>query len=109
MSAVTDLLRELESVTHIARMRRMVEVGRAAKTDARMAQVIAELERGGFYERMLALQSCYGSGDGELAVRALGDPSRTLQGRAVGLGCGIKNCGIGNGVGGPLCRIAGLV
>ena len=43
-----ELLRELEPLTHDARMRRIVEVGRRAATDARVATTMATLELGGW-------------------------------------------------------------
>jgi hypothetical protein len=80
-----ELLRELEGVPHDARMRRMVEVGRRAREEPGVAAVLADLERGGFYERSLALQSCFGSRDGAHVLRALADPSRLLRGLAITL------------------------
>jgi hypothetical protein len=77
------LLRELEPLAHDARMRRMVKVGRLAAGDAGVDAVVAALEQGGFYERWLALQSCFGSGDGAHALRALADPSRSIRGLAL--------------------------
>lgn len=85
MSAATALLRKLESRTHDARMRRMVELGQEAGTNPQTAELLAALEKGGFYERLLALQSCYGSKDGSHALRALHDPSRTIQFRSLKL------------------------
>lgn len=76
-------LRELESLSHDARMRRMIETGRAARRDREAATLVAALAKGDFYQRLLALQSCYGSGDPTLAITALSDPSRTLRGRAL--------------------------
>ena len=60
----TDLLRELETLAHAARVRRMVALGQAARSDSRSAGVIAALEQGDVYARSLALYTCYGSGDG---------------------------------------------
>src|SRR5262249_2252224 len=82
MKAAQSLLKKLERLTHAARMKYMVEVGRQARGDAPIAAMLRNLEKGGFYERFLALQSCFGSGDGGLAIRALHDPSRIIQGRA---------------------------
>ena len=79
---VNTLLRELDATTDDIRMRRMVELGKLAATDAAIAKTLDALEAGGFFERMLALQSCYGSGNGPRIVRFLADPSRTLRGRA---------------------------
>ena len=81
----TVLLQELEPLTHDARMRRMVEVGQTARTDTTVVETLQALERGGFHERLLALQSCHGSRDAARAMRALTDPSRTLQFRALRL------------------------
>ena len=79
------ILAELEPLDHAARSRRMVELGRAAARDRGVSGVIDALGRGGVYERLLALQACYGSGDGAHAARALADPSRLLRRRALRL------------------------
>ncbi len=79
------LRQEMNALTHDARMRRMVEVGRRAATDPDVAATIARWERGGHYERQLALQSCFGSRDGAHVLRALADPSRSIRGRAARL------------------------
>lgn len=76
-------MRELEPLTHNARMRRMVEYGRRSIGDARVARTLDDLERGGFYERYLAMQSCFGSGDGTRALRGLNDVSRRIRGLAI--------------------------
>src|SRR5881409_838179 len=79
------LLRELEPLAHDSRMRRMVEVGRLAASDASVAATIAALEQGEFYQRWLALQACFGSQDGAHVARALRDPSRAIRGLAARL------------------------
>ena len=65
---VSNLLRDLDASNHDARMRRMVEVGKLAASDASVAKTLAGLAEGGFYERLLALQSCHGSRDGTARV-----------------------------------------
>lgn len=88
--SVQDLLSELEPLTHDDRMRRMVELGRRAPHDSGTAELLNALEQGGFYERLLALVSCYGSGEGARVLRALEDPSRpirTLAARMVPVCC----------------------
>ena len=80
-----SLLQELERLPHSGRMRRMVEVGRQAASDRSASETLAELSRGGVFQRTLALQACYGSRDGECVVRALEDPSRLARGLAVQL------------------------
>jgi len=83
-SAMTpdQLLSDLRGLTHNARMRRMVEVGRAALTDASAARTLEELGGRGFYERRLALTACMGSRDAAGVLRALRDPSRGIRGLA---------------------------
>lgn len=80
-----SLLAELEAMTHSARMRRMVDVGRAALGNSAVKAMLDEMERGGFHERGLSLQSCYGSRDGGRVLHALSDPSRLLRGLAIRL------------------------
>jgi hypothetical protein len=80
-----ELLAEVEPLSHAARVRRMVEVGRLAATDPTVSATLAELERRGHYERYLALQACFGSRDGAHALRAITDPSRGLRALATAL------------------------
>lgn len=80
-----QLLRELETLTHNGRLRRMVELGRQARTEQRMAATLAALARGDVYQRLLALHACQGSRDGAHVVRALTDPSHLIRTRAAGL------------------------
>ena len=65
------LLRELEPLTHDARARRLVEVGRLSRGDPRVADTLAQLERGGWYERSLSLRACHGSRDVGRLLRGL--------------------------------------
>lgn len=81
----TNLLTELESLTHSARMRRMVEHGKLARGDSAARQVLDELRTGGVYERRLAVQACYGSRDAETVLAALVDPSRLVRSTALKL------------------------
>jgi hypothetical protein len=61
----------------------MINLGRAH--DAEIIAVLAALQQGGFYERWLALQACYGSRDGASVLRLLRDPSQTLRDMALRL------------------------
>ncbi|MDP9352527.1 MAG: hypothetical protein M3P51_13455 [Chloroflexota bacterium] len=80
-----SLLNELESLPHDARLHRMVEVGRLSVTDGFVASTLDALERLGFYERRLAVASCYGSRAGARVLWALGDPSRNIRALALSL------------------------
>jgi len=74
------LLRELETLPHGARLRRMAELGRQSLTDATISPVLATLAQAeDVFGRTLALASCWGSGDATLAEGARTDPSRTVR------------------------------
>lgn len=81
----SDLLQELEILPHHTRILRMVELGRAAAHDPAIAATLAQLEQGDFYERLLALYSCFGSYESAHVLRALIDSSRTIRGTALSL------------------------
>ncbi len=53
--------------------------------DADIATLLKDLEQGGFYERLLAIQSCFGSSNGSHVLRALVDPSRIIRSFAIKL------------------------
>ncbi|HET6386942.1 MAG TPA: hypothetical protein VFJ58_26420, partial [Armatimonadota bacterium] len=82
---MATLVNEMELLNHPTRMRRMVDLGRESRTDPAIAAAIDGMERGGFFERLLAVQSCCGSADGARALRMLNDPSRIIRGRALRL------------------------
>src|SRR5258706_285454 len=77
------LLDQLEALSHVERVRAMIALGRRGDAEAR--ELIAALERGHFYERFLALFSCFGSHDQPHVLRALADPSRLIRGLAAHL------------------------
>ena len=59
----------------------LVEVGREARKNKQTAAVLAELEQGGWYERLLSVQACHGSRDAERVLRGLSLPLfRILRG-----------------------------
>lgn len=78
------LLAEIEPLTHHARIRRMIDVGRAAaQGDEGARLVIGELHRSAeAHERLMALQSVFGSRDGAPVVAGITDVSRTIRRRA---------------------------
>ncbi|BAZ10854.1 hypothetical protein NIES4071_26780 [Calothrix sp. NIES-4071] len=80
-----ELKQQLESLNYQEKVRRMVELGRLASTDAQVNDILDALERGDFSERMNALNSCYGSSDGALIIRALGDSSHLIRSKAIQL------------------------
>ncbi len=78
-----ELLAQLETMTHAGRVRAMIDLGRRSDTESQA--ILTELAQGGFYERFLALYSCFGSQQREPVLRALADPSRILRGLALRL------------------------
>jgi len=85
MTTADTILTWLDPLTYDARMREIGALGRASRDDVDLAAALADLAGRGFYERHLALMSCYGSGDSAHALRALADPSRLLRGLAIAL------------------------
>jgi hypothetical protein len=81
---IESFLTELSAVTHHARMRRMVDVGRrSAAGDADASELIAALARhDNPYGRLLAAQAAHGSRDGGLVLAGLRDASRCVRARA---------------------------
>ncbi|HLK96449.1 MAG TPA: outer membrane beta-barrel protein, partial [Hymenobacter sp.] len=78
------LLAELETETHSNRVKRMVALGRQARTNAEIAALLQILaDSSGSYERLLALFSCHGSSNGAHVIRALADESRFVRSLAV--------------------------
>ncbi len=77
-----QMLQELEPMSHNARVGRVIELGHQASAGTNAASIIAAWERGDYYERWLALYSCFGSRDGEHVLRAFADPSSTIRGLA---------------------------
>ena len=84
-----QLLRELEPLTYVGRVRYMINLGRqvAANTPgaASLSQTLQTFEAGDFYRRYMALLSAQGSRDGAHALRSLSDPSRIIRGLAINL------------------------
>lgn len=83
-AAVENLVNKVEPLTHRARMRHVIEVGRsAAQGDPEAQRTLAELhESTDAYERLLALMSVFGSRNGAWVVEGLSDASRSVRQRA---------------------------
>jgi hypothetical protein len=80
-----QLKKQLEPLTHQYRVRRMVKLGTSTKTDAQVNQILDTLEKGDFSDRLMVLQSCYGSYDASRVIRALTDSSRGVRSLAMRL------------------------
>jgi hypothetical protein len=73
------LLQILESLNHADRTKQMVEWGQRSQTDPNVAATLYQLSRGNFYERYLALQSCFGSRNQTFITQSLSDPSQCIR------------------------------
>ncbi|MBA2392845.1 MAG: hypothetical protein H0V70_08890 [Ktedonobacteraceae bacterium] len=78
----SQMLKELASMNHKTRIGRVIELGHQAGAGTNVAVIIAAWEQGDFYERWLALYTCYGSRDSEHVLRALSDSSSIIRGLA---------------------------
>lgn len=78
-----ELLDHLEALSHVERVRAIIALGQ--RDDAEARELLAVLGRGDFYERFLALYSCFGSRDQQYVLSALADPSRLIRGLAARL------------------------
>ena len=76
---LAELQAELETLAYGARMTRIIALGRDAQNAPLTKSLLDEMEQGGFDLRWMALNSCYGSRDGERALRMLTDSSRLIR------------------------------
>src|SRR5579859_7887541 len=83
MATRQEVLARVAPLTHADRIRQMVAIGQQARHDRQSAAALDELEQGGFYERWLAMHSCYGSADTARIVRGLSDPSQIVRNLAI--------------------------
>jgi hypothetical protein len=77
--------------TYQQRVRQIIELGRQANANPQVTQTLNALEQGDFSDRILALQSCYGSYDGTRILRALNDTSQGVRSLAMRLVAKIAN------------------
>ena len=78
---LAKLQAELETLPYAGRIERAIALGR----DAQNTPLLDEMERSGFDLRWLALHSCYGSRNGERALRMLADASQLIRRGAASL------------------------
>lgn len=81
---ISKLLNQFETMCYSDRVQFMVKLGKQAKheQDSKAREMISTLEQGVFYQRHLALISCYGSHDKNHIFRAAQDPSLTIRNMA---------------------------
>ncbi len=79
------LINSLESLTYRDRILEIIKLGRREKSDPGVVTLINDLQAGNYYERLLALYSCYGSYKGERVLTAIKDNSRSIRNKAIDL------------------------
>ena len=79
----SKLINSFESLTYNDRIIEIIKLGRQGKTDRDVATLIDNLQQGNYYERLLALYSCYGSYNGERVLTAIKDSSRSIRKKAI--------------------------
>jgi hypothetical protein len=80
-----QLRQHLEPLTHQDRLRYLVDIGTRSKTEDRINPILDTLEQGDFSDRLMVLQSCYGSYDSNRVIKALTDASRGVRSLAMRL------------------------
>lgn len=64
-------------------MRRLVALGSESQHNADVRDALAQFTRGTSYQRLMAVQACHGSRDGEYVLRSVSDPSRAVRSLAL--------------------------
>ncbi|KAH8671788.1 hypothetical protein BGZ60DRAFT_537224 [Tricladium varicosporioides] len=82
---VSALIAGYDTIPYADRIASLIELGRASKTEASAKQLAEDLSNGSLYEQLLSLETCYGSHDVTLALKAIDSPSRHLRRRAISL------------------------
>jgi hypothetical protein len=80
---------EWEAMSHSARVRKAVEVGKKSRTDAKAERLLRDWRTGGFTQRLLATFACHGSRDSAALVVMTADPSRMIARIALSVLCDV--------------------
>ncbi|GHO46105.1 hypothetical protein [Ktedonospora formicarum] len=82
---IDQLLQDLEILPHAGRVQKMIELGRRSKSDPEIEALLNEMAQGEWYQRFLALYSCFGSANAAQVLATLTHSSRILRGLALRL------------------------
>lgn len=83
---VVELLERCEALAYTARIKFLVDIGRASLHDTQYGRAISWLHLSpSLYHRLLGLYTCYGSRDASAAIKALSSQSLILERLAVKL------------------------
>ena len=80
---------EWEALSHSARIRKAIEVGRGSRSDASAGRLLRDWGSGGFTQRLLATYACHGSRDSAALLTLTADPSRTIARVAMSVMCDV--------------------
>src|SRR5262249_24582582 len=80
---------EWEALSHSARVRKAVEVGRQSRSGATAAKLLGDWRTGGFTQRLLATFACHGSRDSAALLALTADPSRAIACVALAVLCDV--------------------
>ena len=79
----STLVAQLDGMHFGDRMRALVQLGRLSKDDLALRNLIADWSASALYDRLLALQTAFGSRDATLPLKALADPSMHMKRRGI--------------------------
>ena len=82
---LSALIQHCEGLNYADRKKYMVELGYRSRTDPLAQEHIEQLFSGPLYHQLLAVETCHGSHNVDVALRALSAPSRLLRNRAIAL------------------------
>ena len=78
-------IENLENLTYCTRLKEIIKLGKKEKKDSNIVSLIDNLQAGNYYERLLALYSCYGSYNGERVLTAIKSNFRSIRNKALDL------------------------
>jgi hypothetical protein len=87
--AIDGLPAELEGLSHSARVRKAVEIGRQSLLDTTAAKLLRDWRTGGLTKRLLATFACHGSRDSAVLLAQTTDSSRTIARIALSVLCDV--------------------
>ncbi|MDJ0592333.1 MAG: hypothetical protein QNJ72_20460 [Pleurocapsa sp. MO_226.B13] len=79
------LIDSFESLTYRDRILEIIKLGKKEASNPDVVTLIDDLQRDNYYQRLLALYSCYGSYNGERVLTAIEDSSRSIRNKAIDL------------------------
>jgi hypothetical protein len=85
MAGVEAIVKGCEALTHSEQVREMVNLGQLSKSNIAINTLVLRLSSGSLDEQVLALETCYGSRNVDIALKSLASSSKYLKKRAMGM------------------------